>query len=157
MENIKEYLLSITAAAIICSVVNSLPIGNGPTKRILKVITGLFMSVTLISPIMQFDFTAIPDYFTDVSLTAEQLTAEGQEYSTDAMSHIIKQKMESYILDEANRVGADMDVEVKVTESYPPEPYQVIVRGSISPYNKKSLMEYIAKNLGIPQESQIWI
>ena len=156
MEDIKTYLLSITAAAIICTAVRSFSVGRGPTNKLLQVITGLFMSVTLISPVIQFDLSTIPEYFTEITENSEQISADGVEASRNAMSDIIKQKLESYILDETKRLGSDLDVEVKVSESNPPEPYQVILSGSISPYHKKSITEFIAQNLGIPQERQLW-
>ena len=157
MENIKTYLLTITAAAIICAIVRSLTAGKGSVSKLMQVIAGLFMSVTLISPLIQLDFSEIPDYFTGISESAEVLSEDGTAYANNAMNAIIKQRLESYILDEAKRLGTDMDVEVKITESNPPVPYQVVMCGSISPFHKRSLMAYISENLGIPQESQIWI
>ncbi len=157
MDYLKEYLLSITAAAIICVLVIRITTGKGTIGKIMKVVTGIFMAVTLISPVIQFKVGSIEDFFSDISFTADHIVASGYDAANNEMNAIIIDKLESYILDEAARLGTDVEVEVKLSESYPPMPVCIRIQGSISPYNKRSLMEYIADNLGIPQENQIWI
>ena len=51
MEAIREYLLSITAAGILCSVVKRILGEKGTSASVGKLITALFMVITVISPI----------------------------------------------------------------------------------------------------------
>lgn len=156
MAALKEYLLSITAAAIICVLVRRITTGMGSASRIIKVITGLFMSVTLISPLIQLDIDIVEEYFSNISYDADHIAAAGYEAANEEMNSIIINRLESYILDEAMRLGTDLEVEVKLSDSHPPQPERITIQGSISPYDKRRLMEYITKNLGVPQENQIW-
>ena len=157
MDFIKEYLLSITTSAIICVLVRRIVAGKGSVAKLIKVITGIFMSVTLISPVIQLNFSNVEDYVTDMSYKADQIAQSGYESAQHELNAIIIERVESYILDEALRLGTDTDVEVKLSQTQPPRPEYITIRGTFSPYNKRILMEYIEKNLGIPQENQIWI
>ena len=156
MQGIREYLLSITSAAIICAVAKHIIGEKGRSSKIIYVVTGLFMAITLISPILNFRMENIERYFEDFYLDANDVTAAGSQMANDALEDIIKQQTEAYILDEAVRLGAEMEVEVKLSDSSPPQPYRVVIEGSVSPYQKQSMMRYIVQNIGIPQEQQIW-
>lgn len=156
MQGIREYLLSITSAAIICAVAKHIIGEKGRSSKIIYVVTGLFMAITLISPILNFRMENIERYFEDFYLDANDITAAGSQMANDALEDIIKQQTEAYILDEAVRLGAEMEVEVKLSDSSPPQPYRVVIESSVSPYQKQSMMRFIIQNIGIPQEQQIW-
>ncbi len=156
MQGIREYLLSITAAAIICAVAKHIVGEKGSGSKIIYVVTGLFMAITLISPIVNIRIGNIERYFEDFYLDANDITDFGSQMANDALADIIKQQTEAYILDEAVRLGVKMDVEVKLSDSSPPQPYQVVIEGSVSPYQRQSIIRYIVQHIGIPQEQQIW-
>ena len=52
MEAVKDYLLSITAAAVICGCVNSIVSENSWISRLAKLLCGLFLVVTAIQPVI---------------------------------------------------------------------------------------------------------
>lgn len=157
MDFLKGYLLSITAAALICVVVRRITAGKGAVAKLMKVITGLFMAVTLITPVVQLNFGNVEDYLNDISFDADQIATSGYELAQHEIDAIIIERVESYILDEAERIGIDLEVEVKLSHSEPHRPEYITIRGTLSPYNKRVLTEYITNNIGIPQENQIWI
>ena len=69
------------------------------------------------------------------------------------MKRIIKQKTETYILDKANALGAEITVQV-VLEDYIPA--GVTIMGDVSPFVKSNLSASITQELNIPPEEQIW-
>ncbi len=156
MQGIREYLLSVTAAAIICAIAKHIVGEKGSGGKIIRVVTGIFLLITLISPIMRVRIESIEEYFNDIRFDADSIAANGSEMANDALGKIIKEQTEAYILDEATRLGAQMDVEVILSDTYPPEPRQVVIKGSASPYQKQNISQYISHYLGIPQENQIW-
>ena len=70
-----------------------------------------------------------------------------------AMDAIIISQSESYILDKAAAMGADLEVEVLLDEHVPKS---VRLRGAISPGAKASLNAWIQENFSISPEDLQW-
>lgn len=157
MIGIREYLLTVTAAAIVCSVAKHLAGDKSTAGKITKVISGVFLTVTIISPIKEFQITDFKSILDDYRITASDTAQSGADMAAAAMGDIIKEKTEAYILEEAKRMDIEISVEVKLCDSDPPEPDQVIITGIVSPYKKNVLSQYISDNLGISREKQKWI
>ena len=157
MEDIRNYLIRITAAALVCGIVGSLVEKKGSVGVTLKTMCGIFMTLTLLSPLVSIRLAELPELITGSSLEADALITQGKEYSQDAMSDIIMRRTEAYILEKAESVGADIRVEVKLDTAQIPVPCGVRIVGSISPYGKDRLQQIIKEELGIPVEEQIWV
>ena len=155
MEGIKEYLLAVIAAAILCSVVTQLVGRESFLGTAIKLITGVFMLIVLISPITGLRIQP-EKIFSDISLDAEAITTDAANSSRESMAAIIKEQTQAYILDKADSCGVSLSVEVILSDGDIPEPVSVVLSGDISPYNKKVLTQTIEKDLGIPSEVQIW-
>lgn len=120
------------------------------------IITGLFLSITLVSPLKNFQINDLEKYWNDIQTDGQCYIDEGTEMANAALSDIITERTEAYISNEATRLGAQLNVEVKLSDCYPPEPYQVVITGAVSPYQKQVMSHYISENIGIQQEQQIW-
>jgi len=96
-------------------------------------------------------------YLSRIQYSAEGIAEDGSKMALDAMADIIKQQSESYILDKALSIGAKIDVNVKMSDDNPPVPKEVILSGSVSPYDKQVISHYITANFGISEENQQWI
>lgn len=156
MDQLRSYLLSITGAAVISAIILQITGNKSATGKILKIVTGLFMSVTLLSPLIRFRLRDMEQYIDDFRLSSEYAVGQGMQMAGEELSHIIKEQTESYILDEASKMGMEMSVEVKLSDSNPPQPCFVILQGAVSPYQKKYLSQHITDKLGISQENQQW-
>ena len=156
MDKIGEYILCITAAAIICAIIKSIIDPSTPFGKIIKIICGVFMAVTLLSPLTGIELNFITDYLQEYDRISASAMSDGTQLAYNELSGIIKQQVQTYILDKALDLGLDVDVEVKLTDSNPPTPYQVILTGTASPYKKQMLSQYIIDNLGITQENLKW-
>jgi hypothetical protein len=157
MDQIRRYLLSVIAAAILCGIVNTLIGKKGSANSVVKLIAGLFMAFTVISPLVTVRLTNISDYFSDLSAQGEAITADGEAIALEELCAIIKSRTEAYILDKAVSMDLDLEVEVTLSSENPPLPCAVIIKGSAAPYEKVVITEYIAKDLGISKEDQLWI
>lgn len=157
MEAVAEYLLSITATGIVCAVVKNFLSEKHTSGKIIQTVTGVFMVITVFSPVLHFRIHDLENYFREFHFTAEDAVKNGTDMATDAMADIIKQQSESYILDKAASIGAKIDIEIKMSDTNPPVPKEVILSGNVSPYDKSVLQQYITVNFSIPEENQKWI
>lgn len=156
MEGLKGYLLSITVAAIICSIIKSVLPGKSKYSGILKLLTGLFLTVTVLSPLVKFEFGEISGYIDHLSMDGKAAAQAGEWMAREEAAQLIKKQLETYILDKANSLKLDMKVEIVLNEAGDLRPSQVRLKGAVSPYAKEVLSRYIANDLGIPEEQQKW-
>ena len=77
--------------------------------------------------------------------------------TNEAIAKVIKDQIESYILAKAADLGAEISVVLLFEENNWYQPERVTISGSASPFARNQLKSYIATDLGIPEESQIWI
>lgn len=156
MEAIREYLLTLTAAAMICSILRKLLDKKGTPAAIGKLLTGLFMTLTVLSPLSGFSFGSMDRFVVDMEMQADRYVSEGENNSKIALQESMIAGFEAYILEEAERLGADLQVEVSVTGKNYPVPEKVFVRGDVSPAVRKKLQRWIKETLGVVEENQIW-
>lgn len=156
MEAVRQYLLSVTAAAIVCSIINRVIGKTGTYAAIVKLITGLFLVFTVISPFAKLQITDLPAYMDSLTVDADLVVMDGQQTARDAVREIIKAEAEAYILDKAATLDLTVEAEVIVSDTDIPQPCAVTLRGSASPYAKQRLQQLIANDLGIPEEKQTW-
>ena len=84
METLKNYLLAITAAAIICAIARSLCEEKTVSGSMIRLIAGIVMTVTVLSPVVKLKFDDLPDLSADFS--AEAATA-GSVFSGSDSPH----------------------------------------------------------------------
>ena len=156
MEDIRTYILSVVAAAVICGGVRMLFGKKGGTSALISALCGIFMAFVLISPLRELDFSVYGDYFSGFMEEAKVVVKEGEVTALQEQRAFIKQEAEAYILDKAVSLGADVSVVVTVSETTPPTPIQITVQGAVSPYVKKVLKSYLEEQFGIPEEAQTW-
>lgn len=157
MESIRNYLLGITAAALVCSILTRLLGSKGLLGTAVKLLAGIFMALTVVSPWVNIRLTSLGDFTQGISYDASAAAADGENSAMEAMAEIIKQQTQAYILDKAESLGAQLSVEVTVSGDDLPVPCAVRLEGQISPYAKSALSTCIAEDLGISVEEQIWI
>lgn len=156
MDAVREYLFGVITAALLCTLITALAGKSGMLSAVIKLLTGVFMTLTLASPLLQLKIQIPEALLGDVSLQAEAITASAENSSLIAISEIIKSETEAYILDKAKQMGADLTVQVMLDDGNPPKPAAVQMNGSVSPYVKSTLSGIIEEDLGIHSEAQTW-
>ena len=157
MEVLRQYILSVTVAAIFCGLVLSI-VPRGQFQLILKLICGVFLALLVIEPITRLDPQQIFTRFTgNWETEGEAAAAFGKEMARDTMSAYIKREAEAYILDKARELGFDVDAEVFVGKGDLAIPEQVTIRGNMPEMVRRELEGLIRENLGIAKENLEWI
>ena len=152
-----QYLLKLTAAALFCAVVVGFVGDKSALGKLVKLITGIFMIVTIAAPLGTLDMNGWTDYIDKLTLQTGSAVQDGENYAKDTLVGIIMEETSSYILDKAKAYDARLEVEVTVDDSAVPAPCAVRIQGSISPYGRQQLQRIIQEDLGIKLEAQEWI
>ena len=157
MEKLGYYILSVTAATILLSVLQSVAGKKGTYGALLRLIGGLFLSFTIIAPVADIEPDQILEFPWDFAAQGSDIAERGQEYAQDQLHGIIKDRCEAYILDKAKAYQADLTVEVMLSLDEVPVPSSVRLQGSVSPYARQALQKWLQDDIGIPKECQQWI
>ena len=156
MEGVHRYLVSLLAAAIICSLATKISIQFSTIKMLIRLISAVFLLLTAVTPLLKIDINgivAIPNMPSDeASALINDVKSTVEE---DTRKYIIE-RTQSYIRDRAAGYGATVSVVVELTDNGKKLPDKVTITGSISPYGKTALKRIIAAELGIPEDKQIW-
>ena len=156
IEDIRSYLLSLLAAAMICAIVNRLIGDKGVSAVLTKLITGLFLAFMLVRPVVDLDLTGLADITIRYETNALRAVEEGENRTRNALTQFITQQTQAYILDKAQALDADLKVEVTLSDDDIPVPVKVRLSGKASPYAKGRLQAIISEDLGIVKENQVW-
>lgn len=156
MENVRQYLLSLIASAIICAVATSIVGKKGALAPVVKLLAGLFIIYTALAPWAKLRLDGLLFYFNDLKLEGSVSASNGSDSAVQAAAAIIKNQTEAYILDKASSLGANIAVNVIMQGTTPPTPCYVEIKGTLSPYHKQRLEQIIINELGIPKENLSW-
>lgn len=151
---IRNYLTALCAGSLICMI--TLALGNrwGSFQPVLRLLAGAFMISVLLRLTPELP---LPDpFFIGGSLTdiRESAVKEGETLAREAMEEGIRQRTRTCILEEAVRLGCDLQVQITLSELIP---VGVTLSGPVSPYAKAHLTQWIAGQLDIRPEDQLWM
>lgn len=156
MEDLKQYLVSVIIAAIASSLIVRFFCGKGTHTRLIKLLVGLFLSITVISPLTTISFDNMISYFNEFEINAQKAVSEGTFQANQATEAIIKEKVTTYILDKASDLDLEVTVSVTLTQADPKTPCFVTVEGTVPAYKKQQLQQIIENDLGVSKENQRW-
>lgn len=157
MKDIASYIISVTAAGVICGIISSLLGDKGAISEIGKMLAGIFLAIVIVRPLADIRLSGLEDYLSGLSLDGNAAAEEGWKMAEESMAGIIKSETEAYILDKAASMHVDLSVEVIVENTSPPSLSGVRLCGAVSPYAKQQLSRMIEEDLGIARERQTWI
>lgn len=150
----REYLLSVCAVALICSIANRF-LGKNGSGAAAKMVTSLVLVLAVVRPLvsMELSWESIDFNFTQ---QAQTVIAEGKQQMQNSMAEIIKEQTRAYILEKAQQFNANIEVAVQLSDQTVPTPVGVTLYGTVAPYAKQQLSDVIEKDLGISKEKQQW-
>lgn len=150
----REYFLSVICCAVLCGIATSIPEKNGTASKLLKLISGILLTFTVLAPVAEVKLEEISFFVTDIQEEGEAVASMGLTHSLDAMAAIIKQETEAYILDKAGDLQGNLEVQVFLDSEL--KPNGVVLQGEIPESGRRQLEHIIARDLGITKEDQIW-
>lgn len=156
MDGLKQYVISLIGAALICSVIKCFLGRNGTIVAIIHVVCGLFLAITVFAPVLDIQIPNFASYVEPILNAANDISQEAAESTKDEMAVIIKDEIRTYILKKASAHNMDVDVEVNLDDEKL-IPGDIVIKGLVSPYNKTVLNHYIQETLGIPEENLQWV
>lgn len=156
MDSIKNYLISVISAAMISGIAISIAGKKSTIGAITKLLTGLFLVITVISPWTKLRFNDLSAFYSEFSMEAAGVVAEGEAAAQHEITSIIKGQVEAYILDKASSLNLNIEVQVTMSDTQPPAPISVTIKGTVAPYGKQRLEQIICDDLGIAKENQLW-
>lgn len=154
MEGLRTYILSVTAAGILCAVIGRL-VGKGSYGSILKLMCGIVMTAVIIKPVMSVAPINLSRYLNQLDTDAAAVIDTGLQYSREATRDRISRELEAYILDKAGELGLHITVTLALNEREL-FPETATITGPASPHARSAITEILREDLGIPAESLIW-
>ena len=156
MDSIRQYIIGVVAAALLCGISNTLIHEKTALGAGVKFVTGILMVLAVLQPWTDISLDVFTDWRDGISADASDIVAYGKESAMDAYRAGIKEQLESYIQDEANALGAELSVQITLTDDDVPVPERVVLSGDISPSGRQSMEALLTERLGISREEQIW-
>ena len=156
MEGVREYILSVICVGIICALVQMLVTGSGSVQSVVKFVSGIVLSVCVIAPVLDLEEVKWNTMFDSILAERQWIIEEGKDAAANELSQSLKEQTQAYILSKAGAMGMEVQVDVTVSDDELPVPETVRIVGSVSPYGKMRLSQYITAELGIEKENQKW-
>ncbi len=156
MDVMREWILNLTGSATFC-LLAMLLCPEGRVKKLLGLLCGIVMSVSLLSPVLEFEFDDYSEYMAKYRQEASEAAQSGTDEGERLKRTIIETECAAYILDKAKELSLDLN-SVQVTASWSTEgfwyPYEVRVSILSEHTGYERLTSLIEAELGIPSERQ---
>lgn len=151
---VEKYLLSVIAASMLLGLVQ-IVLPKGSVRNVATFVGGLLVILSVLLPVADFDYDRLVRSVTNIQIeTSDDI---GIAINEELMADIIKEQCRTYILDKAKGLGAELEVEVVLSEKdVYPYPIAVVLRGKVTSDQKTQLSEYISRDLCIPVREQEW-
>lgn len=156
MRSIAEYIICVSAAAFVCGILNSLML-KGPSREILKLVSGLFLAFCVIRPISQIRIPELQGIGESWYASGAEFALEGEALALESLSESISAQLEAYILDKASQLDLSLTVDVVLEEGESCLPKSVMLWGEAPLYAKHRLTQQITEALGLSEEDVHWI
>ena len=153
MEDWKQFCLSVLVCSLSCSIAAQL-VSGGKTKALLRLVCGVMLALTILRPLSSIDLDQLPVLPELTGLTPEYYIAEGEKTARDALESCIKSSCETYILDKARSLGADITVQVSLDDEGVPA--FALIQGDPGADAQRQLEKILITDLGISKENQQW-
>lgn len=154
MEALRQYIISVVAAAMLCGAIRGL-LKKGMAGNILRLVCGMFLAYTVLAPVSGLKLEGLTEELLPTQWEAAQAAQIGEDAAREAMAQSIKEQTRTYILEKAQALGVTLEVEVTLDQENIPR--EVTLWGNLSPNERRRLQSTIALDLGIPKENQQWM
>ena len=146
----RDWVASIAAVTMMLTVVQTLAL-EGTLRKIVGFTGGLLLLAALLQPVLKTDLAGLRLDFSEYRAAVETRTEELNAAGKEELAALIAGRTAAYISDKADALGLAVTARVE-TEEGTSLPVSVELTG---PYSR-SLADWIAEELGIPAERQVW-
>ena len=152
-----RYIYNIIIAALMVSILLAITPTKSISASLIRIVVGIFLIMIVIAPATRLQIDDMLNNLSEIDTSSAAIIAEAERYSSARQGQVIKQSVESYILSIASGLGAEISVEIQLSDDFPCTPDSVRLTGPVSPLVKQRLSVVISQDLGIPEESQTWV
>ena len=152
-----RYIYNIIIAALMVSILLAITPTKSISASLIRIVVGIFLIMIVIAPATRLQIDDMLNNLSEIDTSSAAIIAEAEQYSSARQGQVIKQSVESYILNIASGLGAEISVEIQLSDDFPCTPDSVRLTGPVSPLVKQRLSVVISQDLGIPEESQTWV
>lgn len=154
MQALGQYAMTVSAAAMLCGLVQILCKEWKGQKRFLDLVCGLIMLSIVLAPLKILPALTWEDPTEQFRASAADVIAQAKQNCQENLEAIISNEVSEYIVDKAAQVGISAKAEVCLSDSLQPISCRII--GVIPMSVRARLSEEISQELGIPKEAQSW-
>ncbi|MEA4932888.1 MAG: stage III sporulation protein AF [Lawsonibacter sp.] len=157
MDGVREWLLAIISASILCALADSV-MPSGAVKRVGKLVCGMVLLCVVLTPVAHLDLKGGQRWLEDYLAGQEARKTELNEQVNEGMKVIIETRYAAYIVDKAEEMGLTCTARVscRVEEDGLYVPDVVQVAGIRSDVDQSRMTQLIQENLGVPLERQVY-
>lgn len=155
MELVRNWLIGVTAAAMVVALADSLA-PDGAVKKIGKLTGGLLLAIAILQPVVGLNYAALSGILTDYRMEAAGYSTALETENLRLVKTIIEEQTAAYIQDKAAELGVGCTVEVTCRADGDGNPYpaSVIVYGDLTREQADTLSRMIEGDLAIPAKDQ---
>ena len=155
MQSLRDYIMGISAAAMICGITLGLA-GSSKMQPLLKLVCGIVLTLAAVRPVLSISGERFQRICVEYEQEAENACQEGTRLARQQREQCIIESTRTYILDKARELGLDVQVQVALDQQEPPVPECVWIQGKLDFSTQRALSRILTEELGISQENQIW-
>lgn len=153
MGALREYVLSLVAASMICSIVLQLLPDSG-RKELLRTISGAALAIVILQPLSQIRSEELMNSLYFDMPAADPYLSRGEKTAAEMKRQYITKACEAYILEEAKKMGAVINTRITLDSAC--QPVYVEIQGLDDPEIRKKLEYLLTEDMGITKENQLW-
>ncbi len=156
MSFLREWILGITCAALLAALLAAFLPKRGGVRQAGHLAAGLLLMLAAVQPLSGLDFESLAATLAELRVSQSGRSEELATQSDEILKQIIESETEAYILDKANGLGIQCQVEVTYAADEDGSPYPVRVRvaGNLSEDQKEQLSQVLESELGLPAPRQ---
>lgn len=156
MSGLQNYLLSVSAAALLMSLLLAL-LPSGHVKQTAKFTGALLVVLAVVAPVVKLNADDLARSIAMLQMEKEQLRTGVEVKNREILAELIKEQSEAYILDKAEELGLTLSVDITLREEGDyPYPIAVTLWGEAAEGDKMLLERIIEQDIGIVRERQEW-
>lgn len=155
MDLIRNWLIGVTAAAMVVALADSL-VPEGAVKKIGKLAGGLLMIVAILQPLAGLNYETLAAALANYRMETEGYSSALKTENERLMKTIIEEQTGAYIQDKAGELAVVCTAQVtcQVTGDGNLYPASVVIYGELTQEQVNALSRIIEGDLAIPAENQ---
>lgn len=150
MSGVAGYLMRLICSSIVCAIIGAM---DGNSQGIRRLIAGIFMTLTVLSPMGDLDLPSLD--LDGIHAQAQSAVRDGTAQAKEMRESIISEAYTAYIWSKAAEMGLELEIQLELDEEELLR--TVVLTGLASPLERQRLTDAIIQDLGVGKEAVTWI